>query len=48
MLYLTSHADRLFEAKRQLWAAEAYHDQPLTQEGLRAAIALLLFGRTTL
>jgi hypothetical protein len=24
VLYLTSHADRLFEAKTQLWVAEAY------------------------
>jgi two-component system cell cycle sensor histidine kinase/response regulator CckA len=48
VLYLTSHADRLFEAKPQLWAAEAYLDKPFTREGLREAIALLLYGRTTL
>jgi CheY-like chemotaxis protein len=48
VLYLTSHADRLFDAKRQLWAEEAYLDKPFTREGLREAIALLLFGRTTL
>ena len=48
VLYLTSHADRLFEAKQQLWAAEAYLDKPFTREGLREAVALLLFGRTTL
>lgn len=48
VLYLTSHADRLFEAKPQLWADEAYLDKPFTKEGLREAIALLLFGRTTL
>ena len=48
VLYLTSHADRLFEVKQQLWAAEAYLDMPFTREGLREAIALLLFGRTTL
>jgi len=48
VLYLTSHADRLFEAKTQLWAAEAYLDKPFTREGLREAVALLLFGRTTL
>jgi two-component SAPR family response regulator len=48
VLYLTSHADRLFEAKQQLWAEEAYLDKPFTREGLREAIALLLFGRTTL
>jgi two-component system cell cycle sensor histidine kinase/response regulator CckA len=48
VLYLTSHADRLFEAKPQLWEAEAYLDKPFTREGLRQAVALLLFGRLTL
>lgn len=48
VLYLTSHADRLFEAKQQLWEGEAYLDKPFTKQGLREAIALLLFGRTTL
>jgi two-component system cell cycle sensor histidine kinase/response regulator CckA len=48
VLYLTSHADRLFEAKQQLWAEEAYLDKPFTRDGLREAVALLVFGRTTL
>jgi CheY-like chemotaxis protein len=48
VLYLTSHADRLFEAKPLLWAEEAYLDKPFTREGLREAVALLLFERTTL
>jgi two-component system, cell cycle sensor histidine kinase and response regulator CckA len=48
VLYLTSHADRLFEAKPQLWAEEAYLDKPFTREGLREAVALLLFGRMTM
>ncbi len=48
VLYLTSHADRLFKAKQQLWADEAYLDKPFTRESLREAVALLLFGRTTL
>jgi two-component system, response regulator YesN len=48
VLYLTSHADRLFEAKPQLWADEAYLDKPFTRDGLREAIALLLFNRTVL
>ena len=48
VLYLTSHADRLFEGKQQLWADEAYLDKPFTKKGLREAVALLLFGRTTL
>ncbi|MCU1385377.1 MAG: two-component system sensor histidine kinase/response regulator [Acidobacteria bacterium] len=48
VLYLTSHADRLFEAKPQLWAEEAYLDKPFSREGLREAVALLLYGRTKL
>ena len=48
VLYLTSHADRLFEAKPQLWEAEAYLDKPFSRDGLREAVSLLLFGRTTL
>jgi CheY-like chemotaxis protein len=48
VLYLTSHVDRLFEAKPQPWADEVYLDKPFTREGLRQAVALLLFGRTTL
>ena len=48
VLYLTSHADRLFDAKQQLWENEAYLDKPFTKQGLREAIALLLFGRTRL
>ena len=45
VLYLTSHVDKLFEAKPQLWADEVYLDKPFTREGLREAVALLLFGR---
>jgi CheY-like chemotaxis protein len=48
VLYLTSHADRLFDAKKNLWADEAYLDKPFTRQGLREAVALLLFGHTTL
>lgn len=48
VLYLTSHADGLFEARQLLGAGEAYLDKPFTREGLREAIAQLLFGRTTL
>ena len=46
VLYLTSHADRLFDVKQQLWEDEAYLDKPFTKGGLREAIALLLFGST--
>ena len=48
VLYLTGHSDGLFEAKQRLWAEEAYLDKPFTREGLREAVALLLFGRMTL
>ena len=48
VLYLTGHADRLFGASQELRAEEAYLDKPFTREGLREAVALLLFGRTTL
>ena len=48
VLYLTSYADRLLDAKKQLWADEAYLDKPFTREGLREAVALLLSGHTTL
>jgi CheY-like chemotaxis protein len=48
VLYLTGHPDRLFDAKPQLWAEEAYLDKPFSREALREAVALLLFGRTAL
>jgi CheY-like chemotaxis protein len=48
VLYLTSHADRLFAARRSLPPGEGYLDKPFTREGLRQAIAQLLFDRTTL
>jgi CheY-like chemotaxis protein len=45
VLYLTSHVDKLFDAKPQLWADEVYLDKPFTRGALREAVALLLFGR---
>ena len=48
VLYLTSYADRLFEARQLLGAGEAYLDKPFTREALREAVALLLFDRRTL
>lgn len=48
VLYLTSHADRLFGHDTQLPAGEAYLDKPFTREGLREAVALLVFGSTML
>jgi CheY-like chemotaxis protein len=48
VLYLTSHADRLFDAKVRLLTGEAYLDKPFTREGLREAVALAIFNRTAL
>jgi two-component system, cell cycle sensor histidine kinase and response regulator CckA len=48
VLYLTGFADRLFDAKDNMWAAEAYLDKPFTRDGLRQALAQLVFGRQTL
>ena len=48
VLYLTGHADRLFDAKQHLWELEAYLDKPFTPEGLRQAVALLLHDRLTI
>lgn len=48
VLYLTGYADRLFKAKRQLWELEAYLDKPFSANGLREAVALLVYGRTKL
>lgn len=45
VLYLTGHADRLFEAKDRLWDLEAFLDKPYTPESLRQAVALLMVGR---
>ncbi|HEX4346457.1 MAG TPA: response regulator [Vicinamibacterales bacterium] len=48
VLYLTGFADRLFDAKDQMWEAEAYLDKPFTRDGLRQAIAQVVFGRQAL
>src|SRR5665213_2817595 len=48
VLYLTGHADHLFDEKKQMWELEAYLDKPFTAEGLRQAIAQLVFGRQIL
>lgn len=48
VLYLTSHADRLFTSRLPLRDDEAFLNKPFTREGLREAIAQLLFGRTAL
>ena len=48
VLYLTGFADHLFDAKDQLWDLEAYLDKPFTPDGLRQAIAQLVYGRQAL
>ena len=48
VLYLTSHADGLFEAVTALRPGEAFLEKPFTREGLREAAAQLLRGRTAL
>jgi two-component system cell cycle sensor histidine kinase/response regulator CckA len=48
VLYLTGFSDRLFDAKSQMWDLEAYLDKPFTPDGLRQAIAQLMFGRQSL
>lgn len=48
VLYLTGYADHLFDAKGQMWHLEAYLDKPFTPDGLRQAIAQLVYGRQAL
>jgi len=48
VLYLTGFADRLFDAKQQLWELEAFLEKPFTRDSLRQAVAQLLFGRLRL
>ena len=48
VLYLTGHADRLFDAKDYMWESEAYLEKPFTRDGLRQAVAQVVFGRQTL
>jgi CheY-like chemotaxis protein len=45
VLYLTGYRDAVFAAKGSLWADEAFLDKPCTPEGLKQAVAQLLFGR---
>ncbi len=46
VLYFTGYSDVLFEEKQVLWANESFAEKPLTIEGLREAVSLLLFGHT--
>jgi two-component system cell cycle sensor histidine kinase/response regulator CckA len=44
VLYLTGFSDRLFKEKVVLWDDEAFLDKPTSIEGLRQAVALLVYG----
>jgi two-component system, cell cycle sensor histidine kinase and response regulator CckA len=48
VLYITGFADRLFDAKEQMWKSEAYLDKPFTRDGLRQALAQVAFSRQVL
>jgi CheY-like chemotaxis protein len=44
VLYLTGYADHLFKGRVSLWKDEAFLDKPCSIQGLREAVALLVFG----
>ncbi len=44
ILFVTGHADFLFEAQPVLWEAEAFLDKPFTAAGLLEAVSVLLSG----
>lgn len=46
VLYLTGFSDRLFEERSVLWEGEAFVEKPVTPQGLREAVSLILFGHT--
>jgi two-component system cell cycle sensor histidine kinase/response regulator CckA len=46
VLYFTGYADRLFEERPTLWEHEAYVEKPISFEGLREAVSLLLYDHT--
>lgn len=45
VLYVTGHADRLFDSKPLLAADEAFLDKPFSRRGLLEAVSLLMTGR---
>lgn len=47
ILYVTGFDEALFQARPQLWAGEAFLEKPFTPEGLREAVAMALYGRTS-
>ena len=42
----TGYSERLFEWRPTLWEHEAFIEKPVTINGLREAVSLLLFGDT--
>jgi CheY-like chemotaxis protein len=48
VLFLTGHPSSLFAPAPQLRGDDAYLDKPFTREGLRQAVAQILFGCTSL
>ena len=43
VLYVSGHISRLMDA-RPLWEVEAFLNKPFTNDGLREAVALLVYG----
>jgi two-component system, cell cycle sensor histidine kinase and response regulator CckA len=43
ILYVSGHISRLMDA-RPLWEVEAFLNKPFTKDGLREAVALLVYG----
>jgi two-component system cell cycle sensor histidine kinase/response regulator CckA len=46
ILYFTGFSDRLFDERHVLWEGEAFVEKPVTVQGLREAVSLLLFADT--
>ena len=46
VLYVTGHIDGLMDERPMLWEHEAFLEKPFTNESLKEAVALLLFGST--
>jgi CheY-like chemotaxis protein len=44
VLYVTGYIDRLLDVRTILWTGEAFLEKPFTAEGLREAVAMLLYG----
>lgn len=46
VLYVTGHIDGLMDERPMLWEHEAFLEKPFTNESLKEAVSLLLFGST--